>query len=209
VTGSRETNYDTKESAKPAQEIREKIMGYHTFDADAADRLEDAGRYRFCSREELLGHLDLDWRATVGDIGSGTGFFTDDVAPLVGRIYAVDVQRAMHDYYRSKGVPENVELLTGTADAIPLADDSLDGALSTMTFHEFATGESVAELRRIIRKNGPLVVVDWSAAGSGDHGPPLEERYDMLEAMELLETAGFEISCAHERVDTFLAVVTA
>jgi hypothetical protein len=116
-------------------------MGLHTFDAGSADRLEDTGRYRFCSREELLGRLD--------------------------------------------------------------------GALSTMTFHEFATGESVAELGRIISESGPLVVVDWSAAGSGDHGPPLEERYDVLEAMELLETAGFEISYARERVDTFLAVVTA
>ncbi|MFB6293943.1 MAG: SAM-dependent methyltransferase, partial [Halonotius sp.] len=30
-------------------------MGFHTFDPSMADRLDDESRYRFCSREELLG----------------------------------------------------------------------------------------------------------------------------------------------------------
>lgn len=57
-------------------------MGFHMFDTDQADQLEDAGsRYRYLSREELLDALDLSPTDTVADIGSGTGFYIDDVAP--------------------------------------------------------------------------------------------------------------------------------
>lgn len=57
-------------------------MGHHTFDADGADKLErPERRYRFFSFEELLWALALSPEDTVADLGSGTGFFTDDIAP--------------------------------------------------------------------------------------------------------------------------------
>lgn len=70
-------------------------MGFHTFDADQADRLEDAAsRYCYLSREELLDALAPSPTDTVADIGSGTGFYTDDVAPHVEYVYAVDAQES-------------------------------------------------------------------------------------------------------------------
>ena len=70
-------------------------MGYHTFDASRADKLEQpADRYRFLSVEELLWALDLSPEDTVADLGSGTGFYTDDVAPHAGDVYAVEIGRA-------------------------------------------------------------------------------------------------------------------
>ena len=72
------------------------------------DKLEDAQqRYRFLSAEELLWALSSDGDETVADFGSGTGFYTDDVAPAVDQVYAVDIQEAVHDYYREKGVLNN------------------------------------------------------------------------------------------------------
>lgn len=32
--------------------------------------------------------------------------------PKLESVYAVDVQEAMHEYYREKGVPSNVECVT-------------------------------------------------------------------------------------------------
>lgn len=184
-------------------------MGFHTFDPEKADRLEDAAtRYRYCSREELVGALapEADW--DVVDLGSGTGFFTDDVAPHVERVRAVDVQDAMHDVYREKGVPENVALVTADAADLPFADDALDGAFSTMTFHEFASESSLAELARVLRDGARVAVVDWSAAGAGADGPPVDERYDALDADSLLSAAGFDVERADERVETFVATAT-
>jgi len=183
-------------------------MGYHTFDASQAEKLEDAAaRYRFCSREELLGALSLRGDETVADLGSGTGFYADDVAPHVARLRAVDVQETMHDYYREKGLPENVDLVTADVADLPFDDGALDAAFGTMTFHEFAGEESLAELARVVRAGGRFVAVDWSAAGAGEIGPPAEERYDAASATEMLEDAGFETVRADERVETFAVVV--
>ncbi|MFC7141702.1 class I SAM-dependent methyltransferase [Halosimplex aquaticum] len=181
-------------------------MGHHTFPAEDADRLEDAARrYRHCSAEELLWAIDPDAGDRVVDLGSGTGFYTDDVAPHVGEVYAVDVQAAMHDRYREKGVPENVTLVTSGADELPFDDDALDAAFATMTYHELP-GSAVAEVARVLRPGGQFAVVDWSAEGAGASGPPVEERYDADHAAAALRDAGFAIEFRATRSETFVLV---
>ena len=207
-------------------------MGFHTFDPASADKLEDESRYRYCSHEELVAALDLgdDRGATVADLGSGTGFYTDDVAPFAEEVRAVDVQTEMHDLYREKGVPENVELVTADIGDLPFADGELDAAFSTMTFHEFAgdghgqgdTGSEAdegdgsgidaggeSEVARVLRDGGRFVVADWTAAGDGEEGPPVAERYDRDDAVALLEHAGFDILRADERPETFFVIARA
>jgi ubiquinone/menaquinone biosynthesis C-methylase UbiE len=181
-------------------------MGFHTFDADRADKLEDVSRFRYCSRDELVAHLAVDEEAVVADLGSGTGFYTDEVAPFVGSIYAVDVQSEMHDYYRSKGVPENVDLITSDIESLPFETGELDGAFSTMTFHEFVSPESLRELHRVTAEGGRVAVVDWTAQGTGDAGPPLDERYDAAVTTEKFHDADFDVVHSRERPDTFVVV---
>ena len=179
-------------------------MGFHTFDVDKADRLEDPSvRYRWVSAEELIGPLAPTGSDIVADLGSGTGFYTDDVAPHVETVYGVDVQPEMHEFYREKGVPENVALVASDVADLPFTDGQLDGAFSTMTYHEFASPAAVAELARVIDTDGPLVIFDWSAAGRGEHGPPVDERFAADDAVDALETAEFEIVSAAERTETF------
>lgn len=185
-------------------------MGHHTFDADRADKLEDEQRrYRNLSREELLWALSPDSDDTVADLGSGTGFYTDDVAPSVARTYAVDVQEAMHDYYREKGVPDSVELVTSDVEDLPFDTGTLDAAVSTMTYHEFSSEDALAEIARVLNSAGTLVVVDWAASGSGDHGPPLDERFSATTAETALDEHGFDVEFEAVRPETFLLIATA
>ncbi|QLG48392.1 class I SAM-dependent methyltransferase [Natrinema halophilum] len=184
-------------------------MGHHTFDASRADKLEQAERrYRFLSAEELLWALDPASTDTVADLGSGTGFYTDDVAPHAGDVYAVDLQEEMHDYYREKGVPENVDLVTTGISDLPFDDESIDAAFSTMTYHEFADDDAITEINRILESTGRLVVLDWAATGSGDHGPPVDERYTADEATTDLRDHGFRIEFEAVRPETFLLAGT-
>ena len=184
-------------------------MGHHTFDPARADRLERPDRYRHVSVEELLGALALAGGETVLDVGSGTGFYTDDIAPAAGRVLALDVQPAMHDLYREKGVPDNVAPVTGVADALPFEDGGVDAAVSTMTYHEFATGEALAELARVLAPGGRLVVADWSGDGPGEAGPPVAERYTPAEVRDHLAGAGLTLRRLEERPETFLFVAVA
>ena len=184
-------------------------MGFHTFDAEEADRLERPDRYRWVSAEELIGPLvsaDLD---VVADLGSGTGFYTDDVASHVETVYGVDVQAEMHDIYREKGVPENVELVASDVADLPFADGELDGAVSTMTYHEFAGDASIAELARTVRSGGLLVIFDWTADGDGERGPPVDERFAAADAVGALEAVGFEVASESTRTETFGVVARA
>jgi ubiquinone/menaquinone biosynthesis C-methylase UbiE len=181
-------------------------MGFHTYDVDRADDLEDPSRYRHCSREELLAGLAAHPEAVVADLGSGTGFYTDDVAPHVATCYAVDVQSEMHDLYREKGLPETVETVVADVADLPFDDAALDAAFSTMTFHEYAAPESLATVRRVLRPGGRLVTVDWSAAGDGEAGPPATERYGLGDAVSMQTEAGFVVERAESRRETFLTV---
>jgi len=184
-------------------------MGFHTFDPAKADRLEDPSRFRFCSREELLRYLPGTAGATVLDHGSGTGFYTDELAPFLGRLVGFDRQPAMHRRYRERGVPANVDLVTGDADTLPFDDGGFDGAVSTMSFHEVATPASLAELARCLADGGPAVVVDWSANGRGQSGPPVGQRFTAQEAADRLVDQGFTVRLNAERAETFLIVAGA
>ena len=183
-------------------------MGFHTFDADRADALEDAGRYRFCSREELLAAVDPASDDVVADIGSGTGFYTDEIAPFAGHLYAVDVQAEMHERYRDKGAPDAVEFVTAEASSLPFEDDELDAAFSTMTYHEFAEDAALDELARVIRPGGRVVTVDWSRSGSGSDGPPMDERFGLGDAVGAFEDAGFTTVDGKTRKETFVHICT-
>jgi ubiquinone/menaquinone biosynthesis C-methylase UbiE len=182
-------------------------MGFHTFDSDRAAALEDAAeRYRYCSREELHGLVAPHPDMRLADLGSGTGFYTDDLAPHAGTVYAVDVQAAMHDRYREKGVPERVELVEADAADLPFAADELDAAVSTMTFHEFADERSLGEVARVLRPGGRLVTVDWDRDGAGEAGPPRDETYGLGDAVSLQTGAGFVVERAEQRPETFVTV---
>lgn len=178
----------------------------HTFDPANAARLEDVSRYRFCSRDELVDLVDPTPDDIVLDLGSGTGFYTSDLAPFVGSLIGIDIQPVMHQYYLESEVPENVSLVSGDIDHLPLRPDSIDAAFSTMTYHEFATEAGLAEVARVLKPGGRFVTVDWSAAGRSESGPPLSERQDANSATAALEPAGFEIVHGAERPETFVLV---
>ncbi|MFB6188550.1 MAG: class I SAM-dependent methyltransferase, partial [Halapricum sp.] len=136
-------------------------MGFHTFDSDRAANLEDPSRFEYVSVDELLALFEPTPDSTVADLGSGTGFYTDEIAPYAGQVHAVDVQAVMHDHYREKGVPENVDLVTAEVADLPFDDDALSGAVSTMTYHEFASDAALAELARVCRSGARVGVADW------------------------------------------------
>lgn len=180
-------------------------MGFHVFDADMAEHLDDTSRYRYCSTEELIGPLPSQVGQLM-DIGSGTGFYTEALRETAHRLLAVDIQPAMHRIHRDRRPHPRVRLLTAAASALPLSTGSVDAAVSTATFHEFAGADALDELARVIAPGGTVVTVDWSADGAGETGPPVGERYSLDEAVAQFEHAGFATASAEDRTETFRLV---
>lgn len=170
----------------------------HIMDSEKAEKLENKERYRILSREELLAEVKESDK--VVDVGSGTGFFTDDLAEAAEKVYAVDFQQGMHNYYRSKGVPENVELVHSKASEIEI--NNADLVVSILSLHEIDLEKSIKKFHNILDDEGRLFIVDWSANAETDNIPPREKLYTVETALNIIGRY-FEVVEKQERRDTF------
>jgi len=171
-------------------------MEDHIMNSEKADKLEDETRYRILSQEELYAEAS---EGTVIDIGSGTGFFTDHIAEKAEKVYGVDFQEGMHEYYRDKGLPENVELIRSKASEIDLEADQI---ISILSLHEIDLERSLEKFHEILLEKGELVIWDWSANAMTDQIPPRHKLYTAGEASEKV-SENFEVLEAEERRNTF------
>ena len=118
----------------------------------------------------LTGTLALGPGRTCVDLGAGTGKFTQLLCRTGAEVIAVEPVAEMRDQLVA-GLP-GLRALEGTAQALPLADASVDAVLCAQAFHWFATAEALAELHRVLRPGGRLGLVwnvrdeavDWVAA---------------------------------------------
>src|SRR3954470_1134167 len=141
------------------------------FDERAAAQLEALYQTRDLLRRRRLAMEALN--ATPGDdvldLGCGPGFYVQDLLERVGAdgsVTGVDAAPAMvaMTTQRVAGAV-NVRVLEGGADAIPLGDASVDRALSVQVFEYVAdVPHALAELRRVVRPGGRVVIwdIDWS-----------------------------------------------
>ena len=97
--------------------------------------------------------------ATVLDLGAGTGKLTRLLVPVFGRVVAVEPADAMR-HMLERLCPE-AESLPGTGRAIPLADASVDAVFVAQAFHWFDDERAVAEIARVLRPRGTLVLM-WN-----------------------------------------------
>jgi len=174
-------------------------MEGHIMDSEKAEKLEDESRYKILSREELLAYVDKG--DSLADIGSGTGFFTDDLALKADKVYAVDFQEGMHKFYRDKGVPENVELINSKASNLDI--ESIDLIVSILSLHEIDLDKSLKRFKQVLGTEGSLLFVDWSKNAVTDNIPPREKMYTAEEARKKISNL-FKVKKCEERYDTFL-----
>src|SRR5438874_7103964 len=108
---------------------------------------------------EILDLPGLPSAATVLDLGAGTGKLTRLLVPTFGRVVALEPAEAMRRLLVAL-CPE-AELLAGSAEEIPLADASVDAVFAAEAFHWFYGDRGLAEIARVLRPRGALVVM-WN-----------------------------------------------
>jgi SAM-dependent methyltransferase len=145
---------------------------------DGADAYEH-GRPSYPADEvaALTRRLGLAEDGTALDLGAGTGKLTRLLVPLAGRVIAVDPSEAMLAELRSS-LP-GVDARSGSADAIPLKDGSVDAVLVGEAFHWFGTPEACREIARVLRPAGGLALL-WNRARWTEEDVPWLERFNAL-----------------------------
>ncbi|WP_167105584.1 class I SAM-dependent methyltransferase [Mycobacterium sp. DL592] len=106
----------------------------------------------------------IDWLLPPGardvlDLGAGTGKLTTRLVERGLDVIAVDPIAEMLELL-SSALPDTPALL-GTAEQIPLPDNSVDAVLVAQAWHWFDPEQAVAEVARVLRPGGRLGLV-WN-----------------------------------------------
>lgn len=107
--------------------------------------------------ERLLYHLQPQKEKRYLDIGCGTGNYTAALADLGYDLVGVEPSERMLHEARSRS--KAVNWLQGSAEKIPAADGSFDGAIATLTIHHWSDpGKAFAEIDRVLCHGGRMVL---------------------------------------------------
>jgi ubiquinone/menaquinone biosynthesis C-methylase UbiE len=114
--------------------------------------------------DALAERAEVDGHTRVVDVGTGTGFVAAGLAPRVRSVVGVDSSPAMlavaADNLHALGL-DNVTLVEGTVDALPLDDDSVDAAVANMVLHHAQDPTAMlTEMARVVRPGGMVAITD-------------------------------------------------
>ncbi|WP_378731940.1 methyltransferase domain-containing protein [Nocardia brasiliensis] len=127
---------------------------------DAADAMPGAAELRTHSYELLR----LPPGATVLDVGCGSGRAVAELAARGTCPVGIDPDQQMLDVARTRWPA--MDFRPGSAQALPLPDESVSGYRADKVFHEIADpAAALAEAQRVLAPGGRIVLLDldWDA----------------------------------------------
>ncbi len=122
-----------------------------------------------------VGATFLDWLAPAPggrwlDVGCGNGAFTEMIAERCAPsgLHGIDPSPAQLDYARMRPPLHGAQLRQADAMALPFDDDAVDAAVMPLViFFVPDPAKGVAEMARVVARNGLVAAYAWDMAGGG------------------------------------------
>jgi len=170
----------------------------HKFDVKNSRKSDSEKRRRMLPPYETLVMAGLKEGDIMADIGCGIGYFTFPAAEIVGpggQIYAMDISLEMLKEVEKKMSEKatlNISTIKTEENNLKINDETVTVAFISNVLHEAEDIEIfLSEVKRVIKNNGKVAVVEWQKIES-DFGPPLDHRLDKQYVQKLLEGVGFK-----------------
>jgi ubiquinone/menaquinone biosynthesis C-methylase UbiE len=154
----------------------------------------------FSDPENNIKQFGLAPGMLVADFGSGSGFYTMAEARAVGssgKVFAVDIQKDLLQKLKNNlrdNHLSNVEIVWGDLEKLggtKLREGSLDAVTVCNLFFQIENKDSLClEVKRILRPNGRVLVVDWDASFGGI-GPAQADVVPKMQLAAIFQDHGF------------------
>lgn len=144
------------------------------------------------------------FRPVVLDIGCGTGISTRELQREDARLFGLDIDEKMIKLAREKNSAA-IDYITGPANNMPFDNKQFDAVTAFSAFHWFKDADSMAEIRRVLKREGLFFVVNKNEAGGFKDGfravlkrfteGDLPDAKKSYKPSEILSTNGFGNVC--------------
>ena len=138
---------------------------------------EDYERGRPGYPPELIDVVGVPPPSTVLDLGAGTGKLTRLLLSTFARVIAVEPDVEMRRLLVA--LCPTAVALAGSAEQIPIADDSVDAVFAAQCFHNFDDERALVEIARVLRPGGTLIAM-WNVQ-AGPAEPSIAAVEQLLE----------------------------
>lgn len=131
----------------------------------------------FSDPENNIQQFGLTPGMQAADFGSGSGFYTFAIARAIapnGKVFAVDIQKDLLQKLKNgakQNQLSNVDIIWGDLEHLggtKLRENSLDAITACNLFFQIQNKDSLClEIKRVLRPNGRVLVVDWDGSFKG------------------------------------------
>jgi SAM-dependent methyltransferase len=157
----------------------------------------------FIDARDVISRLNLKGNEVFMDAGCGDGhaaMIAYDMMDAEATIYAVDDYHPSIDDLKKDleedGITNVIPIQSDITKKIDLDDDTVDVCLLINVFHHFvatkSTDEAISELKRIIKPDGRIAVMDYKKMDTG-YGPPVKFKRSPDEIREMFKKHGLKM----------------